>query len=192
MASHPPYHSPYSAPEVVAPQGLLVPDSERWAEYPPGTRHQSPGNAAKKTICGLRRTTFELVAVIVVLIIAGAIWGGVGGSMANRTASSAHENSVCTSTQIFTATTTTTITATAQPSCSPTYNATASPGKYACQCLTSSKSVNANATASICSSFSSSGEPVCYPLSHLPLLLSFYITTFILITRYPKGIRLLY
>jgi len=165
MASHPPYHSPYSAPEVVAPQGLLVPDSERWAEYPPGTRHQSPGNAAKKTICGLRRTTFELVAVIVVLIIAGAIWGGVGGSMANRTASSAHENSVCTSTQIFTATTCTitstkTVTTTAQASCSPTYNATASPGRYACQCLTSSKSVNINATAAICSSFSSSGEPV--------------------------------
>ena len=101
--------------------------------------------------------------------------------MANRTASNARENSVCTSTQIFTATTTKTITATAQPSCSPTYNATASPGKYACQCLTSSKSVNLNATASICTSFSSSGEPVCYPLSPLPLLLSFYTTTFILI-----------
>ena len=182
-------YAPDSAPEVVVGQGLLVPGSEKVVEYPPGTRHQSPGIAAEKTICGLRRTTFGLVAVIVVLIVAGAVGGGVGGSIA---ACNAHKNSVCTSTQIFTATTTKTITATAQPSCSPTYNATASPGKYACQCLTSSKSVNINATASICTSFSSSGEPVCYPLSPLPLLLSFYTTTFILITRYPKDIRLLY
>lgn len=182
-------HEPDSAPEVVVAQGLQVADSENVVEYPPGTRHQSPGNAAKKTICGLRRTTFGLVAVIVVLIIAGAVGGGVGGSMANRTTSNTRENSACTSTRILIVTTTTTVTAIPQASCSPTYNATASPGKYACQCLTSSKSVNANATASICSSFSSSGEPVRYPLSPLPLLLSFYIT---MITRYPKDIRLLY
>ena len=182
-------YAPDSAPEVVVGQGLLVPGREKVVEYPPGTRHQSPGIAAEKTICGLRRTTFGLVVVIVVLIVAGAVGGGVGGSIA---VCNARKNSVCTSTQIFTATTTKTITATAQPSCSPTYNATASPGRYACQCLTSSKSVNLNATASICTSFSSSGEPVCYPLSPLPLLLFFYITTFIPITRYPKDIPLLY
>jgi hypothetical protein len=51
-------HASDSAPEVVVAQGLLVPDSEKVVEYPPGTRHQSPGNAAEKTICGLRRTTF--------------------------------------------------------------------------------------------------------------------------------------
>jgi|SRR5579871_2997858 len=39
-------------------------------------------NATEKTICGLRRTTFGLIAVIVILIIAGSVGGGVGCSIA--------------------------------------------------------------------------------------------------------------
>jgi hypothetical protein len=40
------------------------------------------GNTTEKTICGLRVTTFGLVVVIVVLIIAGTVGGGVGCSLA--------------------------------------------------------------------------------------------------------------
>jgi len=74
-------HAPCPAPGLV-PHAAKSLQGEHWVTFStPGTR-QYPGRAAEKTICGLRRTTFGLVAVIAVLIIAGAVGGGVGGSMA--------------------------------------------------------------------------------------------------------------
>jgi hypothetical protein len=70
-------HAPCPAPGLV-PHAAKSLQGEHWVTF------STPGNAAEKTICGLRRTTFGLVAVIAVLIIAGAVGGGFGGSMAAK------------------------------------------------------------------------------------------------------------
>jgi len=53
----------------------------------PGLDHPNyafPQPASNARLCGLRRTTFWLVTAIVVLVLAGAIGGGIGGWMAEK------------------------------------------------------------------------------------------------------------
>jgi hypothetical protein len=86
---------PESAPEFVpnAAEGLIpnvVADGGGCSPYSPSSYPYSPYSPYSpypkltKTICGLRPLTFWLATIILVLVIAGAVGGGVGGSIACR------------------------------------------------------------------------------------------------------------
>ena len=82
---------PDFAPEFVpnAAEGLqvipnVVADGGSGGPYSPSPYPYSPYPTHTKTICGLRQPTFWLTTIILVLVTAGAVGGGVGGSIACR------------------------------------------------------------------------------------------------------------
>lgn len=83
---------PESAPEFVpnAAEGLIpnvVADDGGGGPYSPFSYPYSPYSPYPKhtkTICGLRPPMFWLTTIILVLVTAGAVGGGVGGSIACR------------------------------------------------------------------------------------------------------------
>lgn len=76
------YPSPDPAKEAIHPDHSGLQVAEEPIPQPPWTTSQTP----KRTIFGLRRTTFLLAAALGVVIIAAAVGGGVGGSLAVRNA----------------------------------------------------------------------------------------------------------
>ncbi|KAH7323592.1 hypothetical protein BKA65DRAFT_71369 [Rhexocercosporidium sp. MPI-PUGE-AT-0058] len=113
---HPPPHSDL---EVSAPGQHQVTVADKFYSdqpqeaVPPQYYHGSPEGDRRKerTICGFRAATFFLSLALVLVILAAAIGGGVGGTMAVNNAKSANSNSngaAFTSTVISTYTTTAT------------------------------------------------------------------------------------
>ena len=73
------------------PEAVLYPTTHEKGLSPgPGGYQNVPpahgSSAPEKKICGLRRTTFLLLALLIAVVIAAAVGGGVGGSVAVRDA----------------------------------------------------------------------------------------------------------
>ena len=74
------------------PEAVLYPTTHEkgLSPGPGGYQNVPPANgpsaSPEKKICGLRRTTFLLLALLVAVVIAAAVGGGVGGSVAVRDA----------------------------------------------------------------------------------------------------------
>jgi len=66
--------------EVVPPQAKPFDGQQYQHAYYPGQGYPAP--EPERTIFGVRRTTFFLSLALAIVIIAAAVGGGVGGSMA--------------------------------------------------------------------------------------------------------------
>ncbi|MBE3045627.1 hypothetical protein IMZ48_24390 [Candidatus Bathyarchaeota archaeon] len=83
----------YSVDKAVAPDtgGLEVVPSDDLPQVVDGFAMKpvengwvgaAAGQGARKTVCGLQRSTFILAVLLAVVVVAAAVGGGVGGSMA--------------------------------------------------------------------------------------------------------------
>ncbi|KAK6542026.1 hypothetical protein TWF694_007797 [Orbilia ellipsospora] len=116
--------------------------------------HPNATSGIRRNPYNLHPLSFGLLIFAVTAVVIGALVGGIVSRVMNS------ELKNCS--QMLNQSTPGPMT-TAQAD-SPIYNPTASAGKYTCQCLTSSTSMDLNATTNICTAFSSSGEP-CYPVT---------------------------
>jgi hypothetical protein len=87
------YHGGYDAPELVPspqPEKMVYDHQVYVHNYAPPGFNPTPTDPKfapvetkpTPTICGVTRGTFFSLALVVLLVIAGAVGGGIGGSMA--------------------------------------------------------------------------------------------------------------
>ncbi|KAL2113982.1 hypothetical protein VUR80DRAFT_1278 [Thermomyces stellatus] len=81
-----PVPQPHTYPEPVASPGEAKDAREAMPHQDLAWTTEPHAASPQKTILGLRRTTFSLIALLILVIIAAAVGGGVGGSVAVRKA----------------------------------------------------------------------------------------------------------